>query len=226
MSPGATWARPTPRSPRRSSAGRNRPPKIRRRSISSSTTFSASATCASRTMISATRATTKTSRFRPSKLFADILRDGPPIGVHTIIWCDSVNNMNRTLDRQGMKEFENRILFQMSANDSSTLIDTPGGKQARRKPGALLQRGSKPDREIPALRSSRGRMARRGQEAVCSAPVPAAAATSVKRPRRSASGSERPTSRLRRIEPAGAVGNGDASLAPIDSEPVATSARR
>jgi len=61
----------------------------------------------------------------PSKLFTDVLRDGPPVGIHSIVWCDSVNNMNRTLDRQGLKEFENRILFQMSANDSSTLIDTP-----------------------------------------------------------------------------------------------------
>jgi DNA segregation ATPase FtsK/SpoIIIE, S-DNA-T family len=65
----------------------------------------------------------------PSKIFADVLRDGPPNGIHTIVWCDSVNNMNRTLDRQGMKEFENRILFQMSANDSSTLIDTPAASK-------------------------------------------------------------------------------------------------
>ncbi|HZW33461.1 MAG TPA: FtsK/SpoIIIE domain-containing protein, partial [Isosphaeraceae bacterium] len=65
----------------------------------------------------------------PSKLFGDVLRDGPPVGVHTIIWCDSVNNLNRTLDRQGMKEFENRILFQMSSNDSSTLIDAPAGSK-------------------------------------------------------------------------------------------------
>ena len=65
----------------------------------------------------------------PSKLFGDILRDGPPVGIHTIVWCDSVNNLNRTLDRQGIKEFENRILFQMSANDSSTLIDTPAASK-------------------------------------------------------------------------------------------------
>jgi DNA segregation ATPase FtsK/SpoIIIE, S-DNA-T family len=65
----------------------------------------------------------------PSKLFGDVLRDGPPVGIHTVLWCDSVNNMNRTLDRQGMKEFENRILFQMSANDSSTLIDTPAASK-------------------------------------------------------------------------------------------------
>ena len=65
----------------------------------------------------------------PSKLFTDVLRDGPPVGIHTMVWCDSVNNMNRTFDRQGIKEFENRILFQMSANDSSTLIDTPAGSK-------------------------------------------------------------------------------------------------
>ncbi len=65
----------------------------------------------------------------PSKLFGDVLRDGPPVGIHTIVWCDSVNNLNRTLDRQGLKEFENRILFQMSSNDSSTLIDNPAASK-------------------------------------------------------------------------------------------------
>ena len=47
------------------------------------------------------------------------------MGVHTLVWCDSVNNLNRTFDRQGLKEFEIRVLFQMSANDSSSLIDSP-----------------------------------------------------------------------------------------------------
>jgi hypothetical protein len=61
----------------------------------------------------------------PSKQFANILREGPPVGVHTIVWCDSLNNLNRTFDRQGLREFEIRVLFQMSANDSSTLIDSP-----------------------------------------------------------------------------------------------------
>src|SRR5262249_14844580 len=61
----------------------------------------------------------------PSKLFGNILRDGPPLGVHTVVWCDSLNNLNRTFDRQTLKEFELRVLFQMSGNDSSTLIDSP-----------------------------------------------------------------------------------------------------
>ena len=46
-------------------------------------------------------------------------------GVHTLVWCDSLNNLNRTFDRQSLREFEIRVLFQMSANDSSTLIDSP-----------------------------------------------------------------------------------------------------
>ena len=61
----------------------------------------------------------------PAKNFSAILRDGPPVGVHTIVWCDSLNNLNRAFDRQGLKEFEIRVLFQMSANDSSNLIDNP-----------------------------------------------------------------------------------------------------
>ena len=65
----------------------------------------------------------------PSKLFGTILRDGPPVGVHTVVWCDSLNNLNRSFDRQALREFEMRVLFQMSANDSSTLIDGPAASR-------------------------------------------------------------------------------------------------
>ena len=61
----------------------------------------------------------------PSKQLGNILRDGPPVRVHTIVWCDSLNNLNRSFERQGLREFEIRVLFQMSPNDSSTLIDNP-----------------------------------------------------------------------------------------------------
>jgi hypothetical protein len=45
--------------------------------------------------------------------------------VHAIIWCDSLTNLQRTFDRNAIKEFELRVLFQMSGNDSSQLVDTP-----------------------------------------------------------------------------------------------------
>lgn len=66
---------------------------------------------------------------KPGKLFSTILRDGPVLGVHTFVWCDTVNNVNRTLDRAGLREFEMRILFQMSASDSSMLIDSPSASK-------------------------------------------------------------------------------------------------
>jgi hypothetical protein len=61
----------------------------------------------------------------PAKQFANVLREGPSVGVHTLVWCDNLNNVNRTLERQALREFELRVLFQMSATDSANLIDTP-----------------------------------------------------------------------------------------------------
>ncbi|MCP4711264.1 MAG: cell division protein FtsK [Planctomycetes bacterium] len=65
------------------------------------------------------------ARPQPDKQFAEILREGPPVGVHTVIWSDTLAAVERTLDRQTVREFDNRVLFQMSAADSSNLIDSP-----------------------------------------------------------------------------------------------------
>jgi hypothetical protein len=61
----------------------------------------------------------------PAKLFQNLMRDGPPHGIHTIIWCDTLTNLHRSIDRQGLREFEMRVLFQMNAADSSNLLDNP-----------------------------------------------------------------------------------------------------
>jgi hypothetical protein len=61
----------------------------------------------------------------PAKQFTAILRDGPPLGIHSLIWCDTFSNVSRMLDRQNLRDFEMRALFQMNANDSSSLTDTP-----------------------------------------------------------------------------------------------------
>jgi hypothetical protein len=54
-----------------------------------------------------------------------LLRDGPAVGIHLLIWCDSQANVMRSLDRAGLRECGQRVLFQMSAADSSHLLDTP-----------------------------------------------------------------------------------------------------
>jgi hypothetical protein len=61
----------------------------------------------------------------PSKLFAEILRDGPAVGVHSLVWSDTFNNVNRWIDRATLRDLDLRILCQMSATDSSNLMDSP-----------------------------------------------------------------------------------------------------
>ena len=61
----------------------------------------------------------------PAKQFSRILREGPPHGIHTLVWCDTYSNVARMLDRQSLQDFEMRVLFQMNANDSSSLMDSP-----------------------------------------------------------------------------------------------------
>ena len=61
----------------------------------------------------------------PAQNLVNLLKDGPPVGVHVLIWCDSLTNLQRTFERGALKEFELRVLFQMSGSDSSQLVDSP-----------------------------------------------------------------------------------------------------
>lgn len=61
----------------------------------------------------------------PGKDFSEVLKEGPAVGVHVLTWADTLTSVERTLDRQAAREFDQRVLFQMSAADSSNLIDAP-----------------------------------------------------------------------------------------------------
>jgi hypothetical protein len=65
----------------------------------------------------------------PDKQLGDILREGPAVRVHVIAWVDTAASIDRTFDRGAMREFDNRVLFQMSAADSSNLIDSPAANK-------------------------------------------------------------------------------------------------
>ena len=65
----------------------------------------------------------------PAQNFMTLLRDGPTVGIHTLVWCDSLTNLMRTFERGALKEFELRVLFQMSAADSSQLVDSPAASK-------------------------------------------------------------------------------------------------
>lgn len=61
---------------------------------------------------------------KPSDSLQQIILEGPPWGYHLVTSLDSCNNLTRTLGRKAAGEFEKKVLFQMSAADSATLIDS------------------------------------------------------------------------------------------------------
>jgi DNA segregation ATPase FtsK/SpoIIIE-like protein len=63
----------------------------------------------------------------PSVVLGNLLSEGTRLGFHVITNCDTYNNVSRYLSRKMQSEFELRVLFQMSANDSASLIDNPKG---------------------------------------------------------------------------------------------------
>ena len=58
-----------------------------------------------------------------------ILREGAGLGVHVVTWCDTVNNLNRHFAHQILREFEMRVLFQMSPADSGQMLDSPAASK-------------------------------------------------------------------------------------------------
>ena len=61
----------------------------------------------------------------PANVLLDLITEGPARGFHVLTAVDTYNNVNRCLGRKALSEFEMRVLFQMSASDSASLIDTP-----------------------------------------------------------------------------------------------------
>jgi hypothetical protein len=63
----------------------------------------------------------------PAAILMSLITEGAARGIHVIVSCDTYNNVNRFLGRKALTEFEMRLVFQMSASDSASLIDAPAG---------------------------------------------------------------------------------------------------
>lgn len=61
----------------------------------------------------------------PGAQLNDLITDGSTHGLHLFVTVDTLNNVNRAMNRKAQSEFEMRVIFQMSANDSASLIDSP-----------------------------------------------------------------------------------------------------
>ena len=55
----------------------------------------------------------------------DLIKRGPLVGIHFLIWADTYSNATRWLANSMMREFEYRIAFRMNQTDSASLLDTP-----------------------------------------------------------------------------------------------------
>ena len=61
----------------------------------------------------------------PGAELGALISEGGSQGIHLIVTFDTFNNIGRSLSRKALGEFEMRVVFQMSANDSASLIDSP-----------------------------------------------------------------------------------------------------
>jgi hypothetical protein len=61
----------------------------------------------------------------PGAQFDELIREGAAYGIHLLITVDAHNNVTRFISRKAISEFEMRVVFQMSSNDSASLIDSP-----------------------------------------------------------------------------------------------------
>lgn len=61
----------------------------------------------------------------PGEQFSQIITEGSGHGIHILTTVDTLNSVNHFMNRKALSEFEMRIVFQMSANDSASLIDSP-----------------------------------------------------------------------------------------------------
>lgn len=61
----------------------------------------------------------------PGAQLNQLITEGSSLGMHIFTTVDTLNSVNRFMNRKALTEFEMRVVFQMSANDSASLIDSP-----------------------------------------------------------------------------------------------------
>lgn len=61
----------------------------------------------------------------PGAQMNELVTEGTSLGLHVIASVDTYNNVNRFFSRKSLSEFEMRVIFQMSQNDSAALVDSP-----------------------------------------------------------------------------------------------------
>ena len=68
-------------------------------------------------------------RVDAGRIFLELLSEGPAAGIHVIAGIDTWANASRWIPRKSLADFPQRVVFQMSANDSVALIDSPAASK-------------------------------------------------------------------------------------------------
>ncbi len=71
-----------------------------------------------------------------SRVLGAILRDGPEVGIHTVMWFENASSVRKRLGGDQLNECGLRMIGPMARDESSELADTPDG--AYLKPGQAI----------------------------------------------------------------------------------------
>ncbi len=80
-----------------------------------------------------------------------LLRDGPLVGIHLLIWCDSLVNVMRSLDRAGLARMRAAGAVPDECGRLQPFAGLAAGQPAGSKSGLVLHRRDGPAGEVPAL---------------------------------------------------------------------------
>lgn len=125
--------------------------------------------------------------------FSTLMREGPPFSIHCVVWCDSLTNLQRAIDRQGLREFVLRVLFQMSASDSSHMLDSPVASRLGRSRALYVEEGGeRPEKFRPYGLPSGSWLRSIGDRWKLDSPPPPAPTTATAEPEPSTNGDAQP----------------------------------
>jgi len=72
--------------------------------------------------------------------FLTILHKGAKLGVHTLVWCDTLSNLKKMLGDSPLEHFDNRVVFHLpSKEDSMALIGEPGAVELSQERAFLFR---------------------------------------------------------------------------------------
>jgi hypothetical protein len=74
-----------------------------------------------------------------TKMLGEILRDGPSVGIHTIMWTDGSISLQHTTERSALNEFGTIVIFQTTAGESTHFLDNVSASKLDRTQAMLVR---------------------------------------------------------------------------------------